>query len=155
MRWFEIIKYMEESWGRVQSPLGTVWHSETSERRSIRYSSVTLPAQSQGFAVVESLGPVWLFCDPMDCSPPGSFIHGISWARILEWITISFSRRSSPPRDRTRVSCIGRITTEPPGKSGHTFLLKNGNTRPPRGEVSSGHWDTLTWFGNVLPIRHR
>ena len=87
---------MEESWGRVQSPLGTVRHSETSERRSIRYSSATLPAQSQGLAVVESLGPVWLFCDPMDCSPPGSFIHGISWARILEWIAISFSRRSSP-----------------------------------------------------------
>ena len=96
MRWFEIIKYMEESWGRIQSPLGTVRHSETSERRSIRYSSVTLPAWSQGLAVIESLGPVWLFCDPMDCSPPGSFIHGISWARILEWITISFSRRSSP-----------------------------------------------------------
>ena len=44
--------------------------------------------------------------DPMDCSPPGSSIHGIFQARILEWATISFSRGSSQPRDRTRVSCI-------------------------------------------------
>ena len=38
-------------------------------------------------------------CDPMDCSPQGSFIHGISQARVLEWVAISFSRRSSRPRD--------------------------------------------------------
>ena len=34
-------------------------------------------------------------CDPMDCSPPGSSVHGISQTRILEWVVISFSRRSS------------------------------------------------------------
>ena len=34
-------------------------------------------------------------CDPMDCSPPGSFVHGILWARIPEWAAISFSRGSS------------------------------------------------------------
>ena len=37
----------------------------------------------------------------MDCSPPGFSIHGISQARILEWVAISFSRGSSQPRDRT------------------------------------------------------
>ena len=41
-------------------------------------------------------------------SPPGSFVHRISQVRILERIAISFSRGSSRPRDRTRVSCIGR-----------------------------------------------
>ena len=46
--------------------------------------------------------------DPMDCSPPGSSVHGISQARILEWVAIPFSRGSSGPRDRTRVSCSGR-----------------------------------------------
>ena len=46
-------------------------------------------------------------CDPMDCSPPGSSIHGILQARILEWVSISFSRGSSQPRDRTQVSRIG------------------------------------------------
>ena len=44
-------------------------------------------------------------CDPMDCSPPGSSVHEIFQARILEWVAISFSRGSSQPRDRTRVSC--------------------------------------------------
>ena len=46
------------------------------------------------------------FFDPMDCSLPGSSVHGISQARILKWVTVSFSRGSSQPRDRTRVSCI-------------------------------------------------
>ena len=38
---------------------------------------------------------VRLFCDPMDCSPPGSSVHGILQARILKWVAISFSRESS------------------------------------------------------------
>ena len=37
-------------------------------------------------------------CDPMDCSPPGSFVYGILQARILEWVAIPFSRGSSQPR---------------------------------------------------------
>ena len=45
-------------------------------------------------------------CNPVDCSLPGSSIHGISEARILEWIAISFSRGSFQPRDGTWVSCI-------------------------------------------------
>ena len=48
----------------------------------------------------------------MDCSLPGSSIHGIFQARVLEWIAISFSRGSSQPRDRTQVSYIaGRCFT--------------------------------------------
>ena len=45
-------------------------------------------------------------CDPVDCSIPGFSIHGILQTKILEWVTISFSRGSSQPRDRTWVSCI-------------------------------------------------
>ena len=45
-------------------------------------------------------------CDPMDCIPPGSSIHGVLQARVLEWGAISFSRGSSRPRDRTWVSRI-------------------------------------------------
>ena len=44
--------------------------------------------------------------DSMDCNPPGSTVHGISQARILEWVAISFSRKSSQPRDPTHISCI-------------------------------------------------
>ena len=45
-------------------------------------------------------------CDPMDCSLPGSPVHGIFQAIVLEWIAISFSSGSSRPRDWTRVSHI-------------------------------------------------
>ena len=45
-------------------------------------------------------------CNPVDCSPPGSFVCGILQARILEWVAISFSRASSRHRDRTQVFCI-------------------------------------------------
>ena len=45
-------------------------------------------------------------CDPMDCSPPGSYVPGILQARILEWVDIPFSRGSSQRRDQTQVSCI-------------------------------------------------
>ena len=49
--------------------------------------------------------------DPVDYSPPGSSVHGILQARIMEWAAISISRGSSQPRDRTRISgisCNGR-----------------------------------------------
>ena len=47
-------------------------------------------------------------CNPMDFCPPGSSVHGIIQARILEWVAISSCRRSSWPRDPTHLSCIGR-----------------------------------------------
>ena len=45
-------------------------------------------------------------CDPMDCSLPGSSVHGIFQARVLEWVAFSFSRGYSQVRDRTLVSRI-------------------------------------------------
>ena len=51
-------------------------------------------------------------CDPMDCIPPDSSVHGILQGRILEWIAILFSRGSSWSRDQTKISCIvGRFFT--------------------------------------------
>ena len=47
-------------------------------------------------------------CDPMDCSPPGPSVQGILQARTLEWVALPSSRGSSPLRDQTQVSCIGR-----------------------------------------------
>ena len=46
--------------------------------------------------LVTQLCPI--LCDPMDCNPPGSSVHGILQARILKWVAISFSRGSSGPR---------------------------------------------------------
>ena len=47
-------------------------------------------------------------CEPLDCSLPGSSVHGIFQERIPEWVAIFFSRRSSQPRDQNCISCIGR-----------------------------------------------
>ena len=63
------------------------------------------------------LSRILLFRDPMDYSPPGSSVHGISQARILEWVAILSSGGSTRSRDRTRVSCtscIGRWILLPP-----------------------------------------
>ena len=67
------------------------------------------------YLVTKSCLILW---DPMDYSPPGSSVHGIFLAKILEWVAISFSRGSSRARDGTQISCIaGRFsTTEPLGK---------------------------------------
>ena len=60
--------------------------------------------------VLSLFSHVQLFRNPMDCSPPGSSVHGIPQARIMEWIAISFSRGSSQPRNQrvSQVLCIGR-----------------------------------------------
>ena len=59
-----------------------------------------------------------ILCDSMDSNLPGSYAHGISQAKILEWVAIFFSRGSSRSRDQTCISCIGGqiFTVEPSGK---------------------------------------
>ena len=54
-------------------------------------------------------------CDPVDCTPPSSSVHGIPQAIIVKWVSISFSKGSSRPRDQTHVSCFvcELFTTEP------------------------------------------
>ena len=57
-----------------------------------------------------------VLCIPMDCSPPGSSVHGILQAGILEWVAIPSSKGSSQSRDRTHisyVSCIDRLVLLP------------------------------------------
>ena len=65
-----------------------------------------VPLTSSQQALVTTTNSYPTLCDPMDYSPPGSSIHGILQARILEWVAIPFSRGSSQPKDQTRVSCI-------------------------------------------------
>ena len=78
------------SWGCCDKQLRTGWLRTALAFRSLAAQSC--PA----------------FCDPMDCSPPGPLVHGISQTRILKWVAIFFPKGSSLPRDRTWVSCIGR-----------------------------------------------
>ena len=75
-------------------------------------------------------------CDPMDCSLPGSSVHGIFQARILEWVAISFSRGSSQPRDQTHDCCIGRR------------ILCHWTTREAQERVASDKCRWLNYFTN-------
>ena len=64
----------------------------------------------------KSLQSCLMLCDPMDQSPPGSSVHGILQARLLEWVAMPLSRGSSQPGDRTQasyVSCIDRQVPYP------------------------------------------
>ena len=61
------------------------------------------------------------FCDPMEYSLPGSSLHGILQARVLEWGAISLSRGSSRPRDRTQVSRI-------PGRGFNLWATREGQS---------------------------
>ena len=68
-------------------------------------------AHSFKICMLSHFSHVLTLCDPMDCRLPGSSVHGILQARILEWVALPSSRGSSWPRDRTHisyVSCIGR-----------------------------------------------
>ena len=88
----------------------------TSVLSSASYIAAWLILQNADFFLLPCtyacvLSRVQLFCDPMDCGPPGSSVYGILQARILEWVVIPFSRGSSQPRDWTRVSCISCIVS--------------------------------------------
>ena len=77
-------------------------------------------------------------CDLMDYGPPGSSVRGISQARILEWVAISFSRGSSRPKDRTHVSYVSCVDKQiffflplvPPGKPIYTQFSLNIQPSP-------------------------
>ena len=81
--------------------------------KQLRYTKLFLPVRLVGNEVKVLVAQLCqTLCDPMDCSPPGSSVHGILQARILEWVIIPFSKGSSRPRDQTQVSCIaGRFFT--------------------------------------------
>ena len=111
-------------------------------------------------AAILSRSRVWLFCDPMDFSPPGSSVRGISQTRILEWVAISFSKGSSQPRNWTCASCIagGFFTAEPPGKplllnSILLFFERLNCSRPvDKGQYRSYTKDTLVMVSTTSPI---
>ena len=86
-------------------------------------------SQAQKFHLL-LLSLVWLFYDPMDCSPPVSAVHEIFQSRILGWVAISFSRGSSRLGDWTGVSCLAN-------QREHTHKLK---------------WDYVTLFQKCLKL---
>ena len=107
-------------WGRVRKevwnwPLWLKMVMTVSVAAASGYGSGRLVVCCLTTKLCPTLGIPWTIY-----SPPGSSVHGISQARILECVAIPFSRGSSQPRERTRISCIagGFFTTEPPGNLG-------------------------------------
>ena len=88
---------------------------------------------------------------PMDCSPPGSSVHGFLQARILEWVAISFSRGSSQPTDLTQVSCIvDRLYTDRATREAQVWERRQElGSHPP-------HWSSSlkTRVGLILRFPH-
>ena len=71
------------------------------------YATLLLTMYTLLLVAIVLIAPSCLtLCIPMDCSSPGSSVHGILQARILQWVAISCSSWSSQPRDRTCVCCI-------------------------------------------------
>ena len=108
-------------WNCVQAIVVRQWTQWTQMDRSVQPNAITKkPAQQDGNDVpstspmapwtqvckCQSLQSCPVLCNPLDCSPPGSTVHGISQAGVLEWAAISSYRGSSQPRDQTGVSCI-------------------------------------------------
>ena len=90
-------------------------------------------------AAVSLSQPVLSLCDPTDCSPPGSSVHGALQARTLEWIDISSSRVPSPPRARTRSRAWQADSL--PAKPGHQegSLAMSWNSWPGSDPLTSSH----------------
>ena len=118
------LTYMQNTLGEMRGQMNHKLESKTAERNisNLKYAdNTTLMAESeeelQSFLMKvkeESETCVCLvirscptLCNSIDCSQSGSSVHGMSQARILEWVSISFSRRPSPPRDQTHI-CFGR-----------------------------------------------
>ena len=117
----------QEHWSGLPCPSGNIPNpgiEPASPALAAGFFTTEPPGKSYVTAYVhaKSLQSCPTLCDPMDCSPPGSVVHGILQARTLEWVALPSSRGSSQPRDGTHVSCgswlAGRFFTEEPlGKS--------------------------------------
>ena len=106
-------------------------------------------------------------CDPMDCIPPGSSVHGILQARILEWVAIPFSRASSQPRDRTWCPALqaDSLLSEPPGKPSYrlhkrqmpfsAFEKAPSETTSFAAQMGSRNGKVTIDLGSGVPVSHR
>ena len=122
----------------------------------------------------KSLQSCLTLCDPMDSSPPGSSVHRILQARILEWVAISFSRGSSQPRDQTWSPAlqVDSLLFEPPGSqalitvskglvalaslfTGTTRRSGEGNGNPLQHSCLENPVDRGAWWAAVHRVAQR
>ena len=101
-RWLQGLKRQkQEGQGllrtRLQNSQNVLWSKAQSRLKGEEGTASTSLLEECVYVKPLQLCPT--LCDPMDCSPPGSSVHGILQARILDWAAMSSSRGSSPPRD--------------------------------------------------------
>ena len=133
-----------------RSAPSTLTHSFAVSRTDHTSQSRVLGKHTQPCMFELSLQSCPTFREPVDCSPPGSSVHGTLQARILEWAAISFSRGFSQPRDQTHISYphwqMGSLPLVPPG---NTPLQGQNSTQTntPEALQSSGHWGFIGHTG--------
>ena len=106
----------------------------------------------------ESLQSCLTLQDPMDCSPPGSSVHGILQVRILEWFVMTSSRESSWPRDRTHMSCVSCTAVDSLPLSHRGSLCKDMHARNIMTASKNAWplvWGDPTCLGETGPLRHK
>ena len=105
--WAGWITGWNQEWGESGRNMNKLRFTDDATLNGRKWSRTKEPLDEGETVYTCILNHVWV-CNPMDCSPPISFVHGVFQIRILEWVPISFYRGSSQPRDWTHVSCIGR-----------------------------------------------
>ena len=91
------IKFGQQASWLIRSIRYVIFFKDTHTHKTVQTQQTNITSKSACSFI--QLGPT--LCDPMDCSPPGSSVHGILQARTLEWVAFPFSHGSSRPRDRT------------------------------------------------------
>ena len=130
---FDLVESLCSSIGWEMNAAGiSIYLSKPISHRALQEHSQKLPHPFFCFIKKksETLSRVQLFVTPMDCSPPGSSVHGILQARILELVAISSSRGSSHPGTEPRSPTLQAdfLLTKPPGKS--VFVLPPASDSP-------------------------
>ena len=117
-RCFQSVLHLKSKWdfsfffNLAVNLTGTEWSRKEVDMMSFMVKLHANYVGNSGFSLPlpSGLGSTGLiFCDPLDRSPPGSSVPGISQARTLEWFAISFCRGSFWPKDRTCGSCINEL----------------------------------------------
>ena len=128
-----IVCTLDMMWGKLYFYF-CVCSSDSHNHRLVIRKSLCLVSQS-----------CLTLCNPMDCSLPGSSVHGILQARILEWVSMPYSRGSFQPRDLTHISHITSrlFTLWATRKSLDILQLKNTLTKYLTDNLKSfqGHWN--------------
>ena len=140
-------------WGKLQiHPTVTSRHEDTWKVFMAVIKEILISCNWRVAVVVFVTQLCLTLCNPMDCSLPGSSVHGILQVRIVQGVAIPFSRGSSWPRDQTQVSyTAGRFFTIWATREG--FCWKSRPESDGKSSVTYGTSLVAQWLGICLPMQ--